>query len=214
MEAAEEARQHERRLEFERRCGCNRGGGGAALESRRRSYFPLAGRRKDGRPEATEAETAATNRREDQDLMSARARRIPVSGEENPDRVLTLRFDRFVDEMLATPEPRSRDDLERLGEGADFLLDLTGGGMPDDLAGAILALSDDAFDQAHRILAHEAYYEPPDHYYADPEGRRLGPLLRLTDHLRDEATFAGIRDGLLNAEPAEDPSVALAGELL
>jgi len=124
--------------------------------------------------------------------------------------------------IICSPEPRDHDELEKLGAGADLLLDLTGGGMnlseatsgmPGDLASTILALTDDAFDQAHRILAHEAY-DPPDHYHPDPRGRRLGSLLRLTDHLRDEATFAGIRDTLLAAEPAEDPSVALSGELL
>lgn len=147
--------------------------------------------------------------------------RIPVSGEDNPDRVLTLRFDRFAEELLAAPEPRGHDELERLGAGADLLLDLTGGGMdfshvpaghPGDFANAVLTLSDDAFEQAHRILAHEAY-EPPNHYHPDPHGRRLGTLLRLLDHLHDDATYDGIRDRLLEAEPAEDPSIALAGEL-
>lgn len=155
--------------------------------------------------------------------MPEHTEHFAVCGPEDPDRVLLVRFDRFVAEVLAAPEPRDPDELERLGEGADLLLDLTGGGMdkgvppgmPGDLASTILALSDDALDQAHRILAHdEAYGEPPDHYHPDPEGRRLGSLLRLIDHLRDRDTFDGIRDGLLNAEPAEDPSVALAGELL
>ncbi|MDP9477492.1 MAG: hypothetical protein M3R38_17710 [Actinomycetota bacterium] len=155
----------------------------------------------------------------------ARAERVAVSGaigsESQADRVLAFGFDRFVEELLAVPEPRDEGEIRRLGDGADFLLDLTSGeidldvpaGTPGDLATRVLAISDAALDQAHRILAHEGY-EPPDEYHPDPEGRRLNSLLRLTDHVRDADTFAGIRDALLKAEPAEDPSVATGGELL
>ena len=154
-----------------------------------------------------------------------RTERVAVSGVIGPgsqaDRVLTLGFDRFVGELLAVPEPRDIGEIERLGDGADLLLDLTSGGIdpdvpagtPGDLASCVLALSDAAFDQAHRILAHEAY-EPPDHYHPDPHGRRLNSLLRLTDHVRDADTFSGIRDALLKAEASEDASVASSGELL
>ncbi len=135
--------------------------------------------------------------------------------------MLTFGFDRFVQELLAVPEPGDEGEIRRLGDGADFLLDLTNGevdlgvpaGTPGDLASYVLALSDAALDQAQRILAHEAY-EPPDHYHPDPEGRRLNSLLRLTDHVRDADTFAAIRDALLKTEPAEDPSAATSGELL
>ncbi len=144
-----------------------------------------------------------------------RAIRIPVSGAADPDRVLTLRFDRFVEEVLGAPEPHDLGELDRLGAGADFLLDLTGGGMdfgaapgePGDLADYVLALTDDALEEAHRILGYEAY-EPPGHDHPDPHGRWLGTLLRLTDHLGDEATFRAICDALIRAEPVEDPSVA------
>ncbi len=155
----------------------------------------------------------------------ARTERVAVSGAIGPgsqaDRVLTFGFGRFVEELLAVPEPNDEGEIWRLGDGADFLLDLTNGevdlgapaGTPGDLASCVLALSDAALDQAHRILAHEAY-EPPDEYHPDPQGRRLNSLLRLTDHVRDADTFAGIRDALLKTEPAEDPSVASGGELL
>jgi hypothetical protein len=152
-----------------------------------------------------------------------RTERVAVSGEpgRQADRVLTFGFDRFVKELLAVPEPRDEGEIERLAQGADLLLDLTSGeidlgapaGTPGDLASRVLAISDAALDQAHRILAHEGY-EPPDHYHPDPEGRRLNSLLRLTDHVRDADTFAGVRDAFLKAEPAEDPSVATEGELL
>ncbi|QIN81088.1 hypothetical protein GBA65_21885 (plasmid) [Rubrobacter marinus] len=154
-----------------------------------------------------------------------RTERVAVSGATGPgsqaDRVLTFGFDRFVQELLAVPEPGDEGELARLGEGADFLLDLTNGevdldapaGTPGDLASCVLDLTDAALDQAHRILAHEAYDEPPDEYHPDPQGRRLNSLLRLTDHVRDDDTFAGIRDALLETEPAEDPSVASGGEL-
>lgn len=157
--------------------------------------------------------------------VETRTERVAVSGVIGPgsqaDRVLTFRFDRFVEGLLAVPEPRDHGEIRRLGDGADFLIDLTNGevdlgapaGTPGDLASCVLALSDAAFDQAHRILAHEAY-EPPDHYHPDPEGRRLNSLLRLVDHVRDADTFRGIRDALLKAESAEDASVASSGELL
>jgi hypothetical protein len=154
-----------------------------------------------------------------------RTERVAISGAIGPgsqaDRVLTFGFDRFVGELLAVPEPTDEGEIRRLGDGADFLLDLTNGevdlgapaGTPGDLASCVLALSDAALDGAHRILAYEAY-EPPDEYHPDPQGRRLNSLLRLTDHVRDADTFAGIRDALLKTEPAEDASVASGGELL
>lgn len=168
---------------------------------------------------ATRVRTAPRKKRK------TRTERVAVSGAlgtgGQADRVLTFRFDRFVEELLEVPQPRDHGEIERLGDGADLLLDLTDGGIdldvpagtPGDLASTILALSDAAFDQAHRILAHEAY-EPPDHYHPDPHGRRLNSLLRLTDHVRDADTFAGIRDALLKTEASEDASVASSGELL
>lgn len=158
--------------------------------------------------------------------VKTRTERVAVSGVIGPgsqaDRVLVFGFDRFVEEVLAVPEPDNHGEIRRLGDGADFLIDLTNGeidlgapaGTPGDLASCVLALSDAAFDQAHRILAHEAYDVPPDHYHPDPEGRRLNSLLRLVDHVRDADTFAGIRDALLKAQGAEDASVPSSGELL
>jgi hypothetical protein len=146
--------------------------------------------------------------------------RIAVSGGDDPDRVLTLRFDLFVESAIALPEPEGDDELRKLGRGADLLLGLMDGGAdfgtaapgePGDFASSVLALTDDAFDQAHRILAQDPYHH--EHFGgAGAEDDRVGFLLRLLDHLADDGIFRRIRDGLLGAEPAED--AAVAGELL
>lgn len=158
--------------------------------------------------------------RADAEKANAGTLRIPVSGGEDPDRVLTLRFDRFVEAAIALPEPDGDDELRTLGRGADLLLGLMDGGAdfgtaapgePGDFASSVLALTDDAFDEAHRILAQDPYHH--EHFGgAGAEDDRVGFLLRLLDHLADDGAFCRIRDGLLGAEPAEDASVA--GELL
>ena len=155
---------------------------------------------------------------------------ITLCGPEDPDRVLTIRFDSLMDGLLALPEP-SGDDLARLRSGADLLLGLMNGaedfgaatqvtqatqatdatqatGATDapDFASVVLGLTDEAFDQARRILDEgDPYYRQLEE---DPLKARAAQALRMLDHLYDSEAFESVRGTLLAAESAEDPSAA------
>ena len=73
----------------------------------------------------------------------------------------------------------------------------------------LLSLTDGALDAAHLILGYEDY-EP--FYGADPHGRRLALMMRLTDHLDPEGhAFDSILESVMAAEPTEDPRPDRAG---
>ncbi len=140
--------------------------------------------------------------------------RIPLLGEESAGRALTIHFDSFIQGLLALPEP-SGEDLARLRCGADLLLGLMNGGeefgaaapraqATADFAEQVIALTDDAFEQARRILDDDPYYRDLD----DAPRQDTAPLLRLLEHLHDAGTFEEISGRLLAAVSAEDPSVA------
>lgn len=145
---------------------------------------------------------------------------ITVLGPKDPDRVLAIDFEKFLDGLLRTPEPRAKD-LDELSAGADLLLGLADGRTynctynprapnPElPLAERILALTDEALDTAHRILEQDAYHT----LYFDTEDERVAAermehTLKLLDYRDDKDTFEEVCRLLLSRAAAEDPSAA------
>ena len=145
---------------------------------------------------------------------------ITVLGPSDPDRVLAIDFEKFLDGLLCTPEPRE-EDLDELSAGADLLLGLEDGRTysatyspraPDPklpLAERILALTDETLDTAHRILQQDSYHA----LYFDTEeersaAERMEHTLKLLDYRDDEDTFHEVCRRLLSRNAAENPSAS------
>lgn len=153
------------------------------------------------------------------------ARRVtlltPPGGGE-PDRVMTVRFGRFVENLLGAgvdPEEPDPDGepfekaLDSYSRGAALIHDMVSGhpplegadagfgiAPPHDLAGYYLSLEDREVSAAHAILGFDADYG------LDPHGDRLARMVRLTDYLDPEGrTFEAHFGAVLGAEPTEDP---------
>lgn len=152
-----------------------------------------------------------------------RTETFAVHGTPEPDRVLTVDFSRFVDALAATPDPRTAD-VAGLSAGSDLLLGIMEGDLVfekaapaasagADLADRILALTDDAFEYAHRILEQDAYNIA---YHENEDHKRLCEMMQATltllDYTDDAAVFRSACSQLLAREGAED--AAAARELL
>lgn len=152
---------------------------------------------------------------------------LTVHGPRDPDRVLTVDFDAFVDALAATPDPRV-EDMPALSAGADLLLSIMDGDLRfekaapaaepaaptgADLADRILGLTDDAFEYAHRILEQDAYNT---YHYENEEHQKMcesmEATLKLLDHSDDDALFEDTCRQLLQMTNAQD--AAAARELL
>jgi hypothetical protein len=147
-------------------------------------------------------------------------RREPVVFATEPEgevvRVLTIRFDDILEDVQGAPD-LGGPALRGLLAGVDLLRGLInsasdfGGAAPgaraeESLAGAVLALTDEAFDAAHAILM-ETDWER--NYGADPEDEeaRQGRLLaRVAEGCVNENLYEGITAALAAIPPAEDPS--------
>ncbi len=139
----------------------------------------------------------------------------PGGGE--PDRVLRVRFGRFVENLLASGIEAPLDEageaelegrISRLGAGADILHDVLSGGPPldgpldppYDLASYFLSLGEEDIDASHDIVGFDA------DYHFDEDGARFSRLMRLTDYLDSEGhTFAAHLTAVLDTQPVEDP---------
>ena len=146
---------------------------------------------------------------------------LPPPGGGEPDRVLRVRFGRFLENVLGAgvdpglPGPDGEtfaEHLASLARGADLIHDMAsgypamGGDMgppPNDLAGYFLSLKDRDIGAAHAIAGFDADWG------IDPHGERLGRMVRLTDYLDPEGhTFDAHLGAVLDAEPTEDPGPA------
>ena len=144
---------------------------------------------------------------------------LAVHGPPDPDRVLTTNFDKFVDTLAASPDPRV-EDVSRLSAGSDLILGIIDGDLrfgnaaptvpqDSDLADRILALTDDAFGYAHRILEQDAYNTA---YYENEEHQRMcenmETTLTLLDYTEGDTIFRRTCGQLILLEGAEDPAAA------
>jgi hypothetical protein len=149
---------------------------------------------------------------------------LPAPGGGEPDRVLRVRFGRFIEKLLEAgvdPDKPGPDGetfaeyLASLGRGADVLHDVLSGhppldgdlghGLhgPHDLAGYFLALDDRDLAAAHSMVGFDADYGLDDH------GDRFARMVRLTDYLDPEGhTFDAHLRAVQNAESTEDPGPA------
>lgn len=148
---------------------------------------------------------------------------LHVSGPADPDRVLTLNFDAFVDALKNVSEPLS-GEIDGLAAGADLLLGIMDGaldfgsatpGAPPraTLAERLLALTDGAFEHAHRILEQDGY----DTCYLNDAAHeaaatRMRKTLKLLDYREDPRVFEQLADQLRALAGVEDRTAA--GELL
>lgn len=142
-----------------------------------------------------------------------------VSGPAHPARVLTVDFDRFVEALGEVREPVA-SEMDRLAAGSDILLGIMHGymhfgagspGLPPeaDLADRILALTDTALENAHRILEQDAYHVEYQEDEADPgSSERMRQTLKLLDYRDDPDVYRDLATRLLAHAPAEDPAAA------